>query len=52
MTGVYGNGLNFWRYDIGGFSQGPSVTFADNGNVGIGTASPVLVWTFLMLQMH
>jgi hypothetical protein len=47
MTGGYGDGLHFWRYadgnpngSNGSMFSGPSVMFADNGNVGIGTISP------------
>jgi hypothetical protein len=44
MTGIYGNGLQFWAYDYQGCVAGglcsPMVTFADNGNVGIGTTAP------------
>ncbi|WP_336958635.1 hypothetical protein [Chryseobacterium contaminans] len=40
MTGGYGNGLQFWSYSADGNSYGSRMTIADNGNVGIGTASP------------
>lgn len=40
MTGPYGNGLNFWAYGNNGYNNGSKVTFLDNGNVGIGTATP------------
>lgn len=40
MTAPYGNGLSFWRYFADGTNAGPSVWFADNGSVGIGTTSP------------
>lgn len=40
MTGGYGNGLQFWSYSADGNSSGSRMTVADNGNVGIGTASP------------
>jgi hypothetical protein len=43
MTGVYGNGLQFWAYDntgCGGGICGPVFTLNDNGNVGIGTVNP------------
>ena len=44
MTGTeYGNSLQFWAYDSLAWSGGNClhrVTFADNGNVGIGAAKP------------
>lgn len=40
MTGGYGNGLQFWSYSADGNNYGSRMTIADNGNVGIGTASP------------
>ncbi|RXK82904.1 tail fiber protein [Filimonas effusa] len=43
MTGVYGNSLQFWAYDNQGCGGGlchSRLTLMDNGNVGIGTASP------------
>jgi hypothetical protein len=39
MTGPYGNSLQFWNYGNGGF-YGSRFTILDNGNVGVGTASP------------
>lgn len=38
MTGAYGNSLQFWAYSANGCSDmcRAAVTFADNGNVGIG----------------
>ncbi|WP_250254440.1 hypothetical protein [Chryseobacterium sp. Marseille-Q3244] len=40
MTGGYGNGLQFWSYAADGNNYGSRMTIADNGNVGIGNASP------------
>lgn len=43
MTGIYGNGLQFWEYDNIGCGSGlcgPTFTLADNGNVGVGTTTP------------
>ena len=40
MTGVYGNGLSFWRYYGNGTNAGSAMFLADSGNVGIGTSSP------------
>jgi hypothetical protein len=44
MTGIYGNGLQFWAYDLNGCVNGglcsPMFTLHDNGNVGIGTTAP------------
>ncbi|MBP2616441.1 hypothetical protein [Chryseobacterium jejuense] len=40
MTGGYGNGLQFWSYSADGNNYGSRMAIADNGNVGIGTASP------------
>ncbi len=38
MTGPYGNSLQFWAYSANGCADmcRGAVTFADNGNVGIG----------------
>jgi len=33
MTGGYGKGLNFWRYQADGKNPGPSVIFKDSGDV-------------------
>jgi hypothetical protein len=33
MTGGYGKGLNFWRYQADGRNPGPSVIFKDSGDV-------------------
>jgi hypothetical protein len=41
MTGGYGDGLSFWRYNADGSNPGPSVWFGDNGRIGVGTMSPV-----------
>jgi len=45
MTGDYGNSLQFWAYDTLGCVAGGMCTnrftLMDNGNVGIGTTSPV-----------
>ena len=45
MSGAYGNSLQFWAYDNIGCSAGGmcnnKFTLMDNGNVGIGTASPL-----------
>lgn len=40
MTGGYGNGLQFWSYSQSTGNYGSRMTLSDNGNVGIGTASP------------
>jgi Phage T4 tail fibre len=42
MTGAgYGNSLQFWAYGTPtGFTSGPRMTLADNGNLGIGTTTP------------
>jgi hypothetical protein len=40
MTGQYGNSLQFWNYGNGGF-YGSRFTILDNGNVGIGTTTPI-----------
>ena len=40
MTGGYGNSLQFWSYGDNGYQSGPKLTLSDNGNVGIGTATP------------
>ncbi|AZA90453.1 Uncharacterised protein [Chryseobacterium nakagawai] len=40
MTGGYGNGLQFWSYAADGNNYGSRMIIADNGNVGIGNASP------------
>ncbi|MBV8328829.1 hypothetical protein [Chryseobacterium sp.] len=40
MTGGYGDGLQFWSYSADGTNYGSRMTIADNGNVGIGTATP------------
>lgn len=32
MTGVYGDALRFWRYDLNGVSVGPTFNLLDNGN--------------------
>ncbi|OXB25563.1 hypothetical protein B0A80_00365 [Flavobacterium tructae] len=43
MTGSYGNSLQFWAYDNLGCGSGlcnNRFTIMDNGNVGIGTATP------------
>lgn len=40
MTGGYGNGLQFWSYSADGSNYGSRMVIADNGNLGIGTASP------------
>ncbi|GGH71068.1 hypothetical protein GCM10011379_30020 [Filimonas zeae] len=45
MAGAYGNSLQFWSYDNLGCTTGGMcanrVTFKDDGNVGIGTMTPV-----------
>ena len=41
MTGQYGNSLQFWNYDQGSTMYGPKFVLTDNGNVGIGTNSPI-----------
>jgi hypothetical protein len=40
MTGVYTNSLQFWSYGDNGYQSGPKLAISDNGNVGIGTATP------------
>lgn len=40
MTGVYGDGLQFWSYSADGNNYGSRMTIADTGNVGIGTTGP------------
>ena len=43
MSGIYGNGLQFWAYDNLGCPTGlcnARFTIADNGNVGVGTTTP------------
>ena len=42
MTGVYAKGLQFWKYSPSGVGNGPVMTLADDGNVGIGTNNPRL----------
>ena len=39
MTGIYSNGLSFWRYYGDGTNAGAAMFLADNGNVGIGTST-------------
>lgn len=41
MTGAYTNSLQFWSYGDNGYQSGAKLTLSDNGNVGIGTATPV-----------
>ena len=44
MTGAYGNSLQFWAYDnigCGGGLCAPRLTLMDDGNVGIGSNSPL-----------
>jgi hypothetical protein len=40
MTGVYQNGLAFWRYQANGGNPGPAMFLTDAGDVGIGTNTP------------
>ncbi|WP_316824699.1 hypothetical protein [Pedobacter miscanthi] len=41
MTGSYGNSLQFWSYNYDTSVMGPKFVIGDNGNVGIGTTTPL-----------
>lgn len=41
MTGPYGNSLQFWNYNKDVTRYGSTLTLSDNGNVGIGTSTPI-----------
>ncbi|MFC1226709.1 hypothetical protein ACFE6N_23095 [Pedobacter sp. BG31] len=41
MTGAYGNSLQFWSYNHDTSMMGPKFAISDNGNVGIGSTSPM-----------